>query len=205
MFVDQFLCLTSILIVESYKKKYDFAHEAIEFVVFRYVLITAAHGITMWMLAPSQSFDLIQSSNHQIIKKIPNSIFEKSPKYKQYNITQRILSTINNLVNLLAIGIIIGTSISFLGNLNKVAHYKMVPEFCSSIPVPCITSSAIGLGCFMCLHINIMYQIINVVDRYAFEWSPSLSAYLVISTFFRAISHLISKGLGSEMLGPLKC
>jgi len=193
MMVDQAVCVGVSLSFEAAQRGDRFMKE-LDLVAANTLSMSVAHGTLMWMLAPSRSFGAAYKLPFQeMLASLPNNVFDKSTKHKQFTLGQRAMSAVAKAAELSAVGALAGTSMSLLGNAAVSVRRTQDPGFTPSVPVPGLATSAAGGGAFMGLHANLRYQVLNGLERYAFERAPILPIYLALSTALRTASAVMSK------------
>jgi hypothetical protein len=190
MITDQALCFVTATSFELFQRGDNFLTE-LDLVIANVMPTTLAYGLTMWSLAPSLSFN---PSHKQMSMTLPNSIFEKSNKYKQYSMGSRGICALSKISQLFVIGAFAGASTSLLGTSAVANRHSQDPEFRPSVPTPNYSTSTLGLGIFMGFHADFRNQLINGIERFTFERVTYLPFHFAMTTLARAASHLISIG-----------
>lgn len=120
-------------------------------------------------------------------------MFDKSTIHRPYDIGQRVVAVMFKVAEFSTLGAVVGVCLSFLGNEWVILRQTHEFDFSPSVPVPSLSSSILGSSLFLGLHANLRYQLINGMDRYAFDRVHTLPVYLAISTLTRGVTHPVSK------------
>jgi len=105
----------------------------------------------------------------------------------------RVLSFITKSLELAAVGALIGLGTTGLSNLAIMGHKRRNPEYESSYKPPEMSRSAIGLALFYGLHAHTRYQVLGGIERFFFERSNYLWAYLTTLVCCRVSSGVIGE------------
>lgn len=189
LLVDQGLTITLSLLWESVQRGPNFSKE-LDYVAVNTAALCLANGMGMWLLAPSRSFGSAYKLPFQeMLANLPNNVFDKSTKHKQFTLAQRASSAVAKAAELSAVGALAGATMSGAGQAITALRRRADPSFTPSVPVAPTQQSALGLAAFMALIGNGRYQLLNGLDRYAFERASILPVYLATSTLARTVAH----------------
>jgi len=125
---------------------------------------------------------------------LPNCVFDASGPLRQYSAGSRAVSFFAKVAELSAVGALTGTVSSLASNAAVSLRKQADPSFEPSTSVPSIQRSSGGLAAFFAANANVRYQLIGGLDRYLFNHSSYMWAYMGISGLAR---------LGSQAVGEM--
>lgn len=119
---------------------------------------------------------------------LPNHVFDASGPLRQYSAGARAASFFAKVAELSAVGALAGTVTSLASSAAVSLRRQADPSFEPSTSVPSVQHSSGGLAAYFAANANVRYQLIGGLDRYLFNHSSYLWAYMGLSGLARIAS-----------------
>jgi len=191
--IETTLATMSSLYYEWWVRRDRFLAE-LDLVLINTIGLAAATSTTVWLVSPSRSYGTVHKYPWQrMLDGLPNMVFDSNGPLRHYNNQARVGGFFAKMAELSAVGVITGTLTSLAAQGAIALRKSQNPDFEPSVAPANIARSSAGLGAFFALNANTRYQIVGGLDRYLFDRTNHLWAYLTLSSIYRVVSNRIGE------------
>lgn len=157
----------------------------------------ACNAAVVWSLAPCRSYgNTFRFDLQNTLQKLPNSVFERSYPFREFDMQKRIHSFFYKAAELCLVGLSAG---AVQGGLSNLCAKKKEGRL--SVIVPSTRSCALGTGAFLGLYANLRYQLLCGMDRGLINYFDVVGVPLFFSAALRILNVQIGETSRLAWLG----
>lgn len=199
--VEQVITLASGIAYEAQQRGSKLGKEA-DLAAVNVAGLLALNAAVVWSLAPTRSYgEPMKYAWQRVLHGLPNYVFDTSGPLRQYSKFSRAGGFVYKAAQLSAVGVGVGAATCLVSQALVNHRRKTDPEFQPAVPVPALTTAALGTGAWLGLTANFRYQLIGGMDLWMRQRLSSLSTAVAGTSFVRLANNYVGDMTRLHLLG----